>query len=261
MQIAQYTKAQSLTEAWELHQKRHSVILGGCCWLRLSPQRMIQHAIDLSALGLDTIEETDGEFRIGAMTSLRSLEVSAALECCTDGALKEALRHIVGVQFRNMATIGGSICGRFGFSDVITLLLALDADVVLYKGGRMKLEAFAATGAGTDVLTHVILSKAGRGTAYASLRLNATDFPIIACAVSGSAEAVRCAIGARPSRAVVLRAVRQDAAAQGPAKMARQWADAVSYGSNMRGSAEYRRDMAEVLCRRLLERVMGADVR
>ena len=56
MNIAQYTKAASLEEAWELNQKRSAVVLGGCCWLRLSPQRRIAQAIDLSALGLDQIE-------------------------------------------------------------------------------------------------------------------------------------------------------------------------------------------------------------
>ena len=30
MNIAQYTKAASLEEAWELNQKRSAVVLGGC---------------------------------------------------------------------------------------------------------------------------------------------------------------------------------------------------------------------------------------
>ena len=42
--------------------------------------------------------------------------------------MREAVRHIVGVQFRNCATVGGSVYGRFGFSDVLTLLLALVSD-------------------------------------------------------------------------------------------------------------------------------------
>ena len=56
MNIVQYTKAASLEEAWELNQGRGAVVLGGCCWLRLSPQRRIAQAIDLSGLGLDAIE-------------------------------------------------------------------------------------------------------------------------------------------------------------------------------------------------------------
>lgn len=141
-------------------------------------------------------------------------------------------------------------------SDVLTLLLALDASVVLYKGGEIKLADFAETGPGSDILTHVVVPKANRHTAYASLRLNATDFPVLACAVSCTADEVRCAVGARPARAKVLCAAREEAERVGAEETARQWADALTYQSNTRGSAEYRRDMAEVLCRRLLKQVL-----
>ncbi len=60
------------------------------------------------------------------------------------GQMKEALRHIVGVQFRNTATVGGSIAGRFGFSDVLTILLSMDCHVRLYRGGLVSLQDYAA---------------------------------------------------------------------------------------------------------------------
>ena len=66
------------------------------------------------------------------MTSLRDLELHKGLDAMTGGAVRESLRHIVGVQFRNLATVGGSIFGRFGFSDVLTMFLALDSWVELY---------------------------------------------------------------------------------------------------------------------------------
>lgn len=256
MHIANYTKARSLEEAWELNQQKGAVVLGGCCWLRLSPRRLIRQAVDLSGLGLKGIEDKGGEFCIGAMTPLRDIETSLAFGAYTQGAAKEALRHIVGVQFRNVATVGGSLCGRFGFSDVLTLLLALDASVVLYKKGAVPLAEFAETGAGTDIVTHIVVPKRAEKTAYASLRLNATDFPVIACAVSRSGASLRCAVGARPQRAEVQCADLSHALEQGAGETARQWADGVTYGSNLRGSAPYRRHTAEVLCRRLLENVL-----
>ena len=57
MHIAQYIKAQDLASAWELNQKKGSVILGGCCWLRLSQQRMYRQVIDIADLGLDFASE------------------------------------------------------------------------------------------------------------------------------------------------------------------------------------------------------------
>lgn len=119
--IREYKQAATLEEAWQLNQKRPNRVLGGMLWMRLSKGN-VQTAIDLSALGLDTIEETETEFRIGAMVSLRQLELHEGFTAYSEGANKEALRHIVGVQFRNLATVGGSVFGRFGFSDVLTLL-------------------------------------------------------------------------------------------------------------------------------------------
>ena len=55
MNIVHYIKAKSLEEAWQLNQKRSAVILGGCCWLRMSPRRTLAPAIDLTGLGLDEI--------------------------------------------------------------------------------------------------------------------------------------------------------------------------------------------------------------
>ena len=142
MTIKEYVRVKSLEEAWQLNQNKKNRILGGMLWMRLS-NTMINTAIDLSELGLDSIEENEQEFSIGAMVSLRDLEVHEGLNRYTDNAVKNAVKDIVGVQFRNMATVGGSIWGRFGFSDVLTVFLALDTYVELYKGGIVPLEEFA----------------------------------------------------------------------------------------------------------------------
>lgn len=140
--IGNYVKAKTPEEAYELNQARSSRIMGGMMWMRLSNAR-VKTLIDISGLGLDQIEETEDEIRIGAMCTLRQIEQSEAVKkLCGDG-IEEAVRHIVGVQFRNQATVGGSIYGRFGFSDVLTAFLALDTYVELYDGGRICLAEFA----------------------------------------------------------------------------------------------------------------------
>lgn len=68
--IKNYQKAESLEEAWKLNQQRGNRIIGGMLWLKMGKGN-IQTAIDLSGLGLDGIEETKEEFRIGAMVCLR----------------------------------------------------------------------------------------------------------------------------------------------------------------------------------------------
>ena len=142
LNIQNYKKVESIEEAYELNQKKANRIIGGMMWMRMGDNR-INTAIDMSGLGLDKLEETDEEFKIGCMTSLRQLENHKGFNEYTKGCAKEALRHIVGVQFRNLATVGGSIYGRYGFSDVLTLLIGLDSYVELYKGGIVPLTEYA----------------------------------------------------------------------------------------------------------------------
>ncbi len=73
MTIREYKRAESLEEAWQLNQKKPNRILGGMIWLKMETIN-VGTAIDLSGLGLDTIEETEDSFSIGAMVTLRQLE-------------------------------------------------------------------------------------------------------------------------------------------------------------------------------------------
>ena len=243
--IREYARPATLEEAWQLNQNRPNRVLGGMLWLKME-KISVGTAIDLSALGLDTIEETDTEFAIGAMATLRSLETHAALNAATNGAMREAVRHIVGVQFRNCATVGGSVYGRFGFSDVLTLLLALDCDVELYKAGRMPIAQFAALPYDRDILTHVYIKKTpGLAVHYQSVRATQTDFPILTCAAARTADgAYRFAIGARPMKAMLV------CPTAAPDELPAAVQAAVPTGSNLRGSAEYRTHLTGVLVRR-----------
>ena len=84
----EYVKAESLEQAYELNQKRSNVLVGGMMWLKMSSGNR-NTVIDLSGLGLDQIEETEDEFRIGCMCSLRQLELHKGLNQYFDGAFRE----------------------------------------------------------------------------------------------------------------------------------------------------------------------------
>ena len=158
MTIREYKRAESLEEAWQLNQKRNNRVIGGMIWLKMENIN-VGTAIDLSGLGLDKIEETAEGFSIGAMVPLRQIELHEGLNAYTDGAVRESVRHIVGVQLRNLATVGGSIYSRFGFSDVLTMFLALNASVELYKGGIVPLSEYAQRPYDRDILVRVIVPK------------------------------------------------------------------------------------------------------
>ena len=251
--IQNYVRAESLEEAYALCQKKNNVVLGGMLWLKMQRNR-VDTAIDLSGLGLDQIEETGSEYRLGAMVTLRQLELHPGLDRLTQGAMAESVRHIVGVQFRNLATVGGSVFGRFGFSDVLTLLLALEARVVLYHGGEQSLADFAAAPRQRDILTHVIIPKGERRVVYLSQRNTATDFPVLTCALSRREGRTLCAVGARPGRAEPFEDKQGLLAGgitpEGAQAFAREAAGRFRFGSNLRGSAQYRQEICQVLVRR-----------
>lgn len=255
-----YVKVRDLDEAYELCQKRSSLIVGGMAWLKMTSvtKRVI---VDLSGLGLDKIEETDREFKIGCMCTLRQLETHPGLNQYFNGIFKECTRHIVGVQLRNSATVGGSVYARFGFSDILTCLMALDTYVELHHEGVVPLTEFAARPVSRDdrdILVRIIIRKDGRKAAYTTQRNSRTDFPLIACCVSRLGDHWYVAVGARPARARLAEVT--DDGNESLAELAKEAANAFHYGSNNRGSGEYRRQLATVYVRRLMESLTGRSV-
>ena len=250
LRIREYHRAESLEEAYELNQKKTNHILAGGVWTKMGDRNWMC-AIDLSGLGLDKIEETDEEFIIGCMVTLRDFETHPGLNAYTKGAAKESVCHIVGVQFRNGATVGGSLYGRYGFSDVLTALLVLDTEVELYKAGRISLTEYANMPYDNDILVRIIIKKDGRKAAYVTQRRTETDFPLIAVAAAKKDDTWYTAVGARPARASLVTETDRGSAEE----LAEKIADQYRYGTNLRGSAEYRKALAQIYIRRLVDEI------
>ena len=213
-------------------------------------KRQCQYRYRLVRQGLNTIEETEEQFSIGAMATLRDIELHEGLNTYCGGAVANAVKDIVGVQFRNMATVGGSIWGRFGFSDVLTVFLALDCYVELYKGGIIPLEQFAKMKKDNDILVRLIVKKTPCKVVYSSMRNQRTDFPVIACAVACMNGEYRASIGARPARAMLIRNDKAEDFASFVAE------NAPTEG-NIRGSAPYRTHLIKVLVERSMTEMGG----
>ena len=249
-----YVQAASLEEAYNLRKKsKQNVILGGNLWLKMG-NRDILTGIDLCNLSLDYLEETEKEYKIGCMCSLRDLEVNESLNNEFNGSFKEALRHIVGVQFRNTATVGGSVFSRFGFSDVLTILAALDCSMELYHGGLVPVKEFLHMKPDDDILVNVVIKKDGRKVSYQSHRMTETDFGILTCAVACKDGQYTVVLGATPHKAQIVDNVElihpdnEEELSVFLEAVVKQ----VKFSSNMRGSAEYRKAIAKVLIKRAI---------
>ncbi|QWF73731.1 xanthine dehydrogenase subunit C [Bacillus subtilis] len=96
-----------------------------------------QHLVSLEGIDeMRGISASDTHVSIGALTSLNECRknslIKSALGCFSDAASAVAAPGI-----RSRATIGGNIASKIG--DFIPLLLVLDADLIVYQKGLIRL--------------------------------------------------------------------------------------------------------------------------
>ena len=264
MLLKDYARPKDLHEAYELlHQDEHNVILGGGAWLKLT-HKDVNTIIDLHSIGLHEIIEKDDSIEIGAMTSLRQIETSTIIHSCFDGVFCQAVKSIMGMNIRNLATIGGSIMGKYSFSDIFTPLLAMDVSLVFFKAGTITLKEFLETKRmEKDILVKIILHKEEGSGYFHTMKKTALDFAVINVAVT-KAEKVKIVVGARPS--IATRALEaeefinntdiNEASIIAAAKLARE---EIKTGKNARASKEYRKELIEVYVKRGLKEVFNYE--
>ena len=255
--VRELLQPETIEEAYEaLVAGADNAVLAGCAYLRLGYKK-IGIGVDLSRLGLAFVTETPDEIEIGSMTTLRMLETDETLRHHFDGILSSSVRHIVGVQFRNAATLGAPVFSRYGFSDPLTALLALDASVELHKGGRMSLDDYLRKPYEKDILTRIILKKADMNASFQGFRNAAGDYSIVNVAVSCLKGQWRIAAGARP---MVAQIADKTSAVMSNSSITAEEAGIMasgelSFGANTRASAAYRQALCKTLAARAIREV------
>lgn len=260
MDIKECVRPSSMEEAYRILLSPGSRAIGGGAFMQISGASM-ETGVDLSNLGLDFIQEKDETIEIGSMAALREMQQNEILSKYYGRYLSGCISQIMGIQIRNIATIGGTIWGRYGFSDLLTSLLVLDASVVLYHGGSMSLEEFLNGDFGRDILMKLVLKKHTCKASFMSERNSAGDFPVLNAAVSKTEGRYMIAVGARPNRACLSRKAMAYLNSAGDDKLsAAHTAELASqyliFGSDMRGSSDYRRELCRALVKRCILEVM-----
>lgn len=249
----------TLEEAYSILTKRkNNQILGGTAFLRMGKKR-IGTGIELSNLNLDYIKEDDNFIEIGAMTTLRSLETSDIIKN-NFKILTDSVRDIIGVQFRNVVTVGGSVFSKYGFSDLIVALLCLDTEVETFKCGRISLDEFLNKNYGKDILTKIYINKNNKNAVYKSMRNAKSDYAILNVSVSKLENEFKICIGARPQRAKVAIEASQFLSSnqlndENIEKAINLIKNDIKFGTNMRASKEYREQISKVLIKRAIMEV------
>lgn len=262
--IHNLVQPETVQEAFEiLNQRKSNTIVGGCAFLRMSSKK-INTAIELTKLGLNYISEDIDYIEIGAMATFRDIETNDALKNYFNGLVPKAIGNIIGVQFRNVVTAGATVYSRYGFSDFITALLALETEVELYSMGRISLEEFLRMPYKRDILTKIFIKKDNTKAAYKDFRNSSSDYPVLNTAVSyrESDNQWKIVVGARPRGAAfakkaaleLSKGTLTEAEIEAAADLASK---ELAFGSNMRATEEYRKALCKVLVKRAVMEVLA----
>ncbi len=240
----------SLPEAAKLMADSGSTAVAGGLFLRFAKTKC-RKAVDLSALGLDFVKKNGAEIEIGATTPLRKVELETAK--MFGGALSKAASLILGVQFRNLATIGGAVMSGSGYSNIITVLVALDAQLVFASGKKVALTEFLAGERGNELLEKIVVKNDFDGVSFQLLQHTTLDIAVLNVAVAKKGKDIAISVGARPQ--VAVRAVvAEKAFAEGKdaTEVASMAIEQIKFGKDIRGSVEYRKALAQGLIERAI---------
>jgi carbon-monoxide dehydrogenase medium subunit len=243
------------------------LLAGGHSLLPLMKLRLARPSllVDISRLeDLKYVKEDGDRVAIGALTRHHDVANSEVLqELCP--IVSYAAGEIGDPQVRHVGTIGGSVAHADPASDMPSVLVALDAEMVIRGAGEAS-RTVPASGffkglfepdlATNEVLTEIRVPKtAGRGWSYLKFHRRAQDWALVgvaALAQNGAGPSVALTnMADRPVRAAGV----EEALAGGadPAAASERAAEDTSPPTDAFASAEYRRELVKVLVRRAIE--------
>jgi len=232
--------------------------------------------VDLNELGeLSDIADVGGEIRIGAMVRQRALERNA-LVAIRAPLIAETMPHIAHPAIRNRGTIGGSLAHADPAAELPAVMLALNATLIVKSrsdtreipAGDFFVGLFSTLVRAGELLTEIrIPPRAARsGYAFQEMSRRHGDFALVGVAAdvqldsAGRCENARVALLSVGDRPILAQQASQVLIGQPPSvESIRAAADAaatrdIDPSSDIHASSRYRRQLANVLTRRVLER-------
>lgn len=281
----EYSEPATIEEAVSLltkHNGRAKVIAGGTDLLVQMRQKVIRpdYVVDIINIpGLDYINYDDEKgLRIGALTTIRSLEKSAELNQRYP-VISQAASQLGSVAIRNMGTLGGNLCNAAPSAETAPALIGLSAEarIVGPDGERVvPLEDFF-TGPGTTVLKTAellveiqvpVLPPRTKGVYLKHAIRGSIDLAIVGVAAvitlerSNVCKDIKLVLGAvaptpmrtKKTEELITRKRIDDTLINESAELASTEARPIS---DVRASAWYRTEMVKVLTRRVLRETIG----
>lgn len=252
-----------------------NVLLAGGTTLALNP-RGVDGLVDLAALNLSYIHAVDGSLRIGATTPIREIHRSEPVRQFAQGILAESAQNYLTALIRNRATIGGVLAAGNFWADFVTVLVALNASVKIWMPADTSGRTMPAVAPLEDLILKGVRKTLGGGIlheieipvcvsanrcGYNRLAKVETDISILSAAakitMAGSTiQSARLVIG-NGLKPVRLKAAEDKVKGMTPANAAdcvSRMAREIPADSDIRASAEYRKEVAGVLAGRLIQK-------
>jgi aerobic carbon-monoxide dehydrogenase medium subunit len=263
-----------------MYGSRAKVMAGGVDLVLKMRLRQLQPEYVVSIRKLPVMDYIVGDkntgLKFGAMCSLRSLEKSPLVKQHW-GLLHEAVHCIASIPTKSMGTAVGNICVATPASDIAPALIALGAEASVTGASGKKIipveDLFVAAGK-TVLETHEIVTgifvppvPTGTGSAFMKLTKTADDIAKVNVAVTVAVEGVKCrearivlgSVAATPLRTreaeEILKGHKLDKKLMGTA--AGIAAQMVSPITDVRSTADYRKEMVRVLVKDTLEKAVG----
>jgi carbon-monoxide dehydrogenase medium subunit len=278
----EYHRPSTLDEALQTlaaHADDGKVLAGGQSLIPLMKLRFAQpgHLVDINRIeGLDSISEDGGGLRVGALARNTAIAADATVKARYP-AMADAAPMISDPIVRNLGTLAGSLVHADPAGDWGSVMLALGGSVVLRgpNGERevpvreFLVDTFTTSIAPDEIVTEVrVPTPAERsGGAYLKMERKVGDFATVAAAVHldlsngtiGRAGIALTAVGPMNVHATEAEESLAGAepTAEAFAEAARLAAGASSPTTDVRGSADYKRHVAEVFVRRGLEQALA----
>lgn len=275
-----YLKPKTLSEAVYVKATSGGQILAGGTdfYPALGDSQPQGDVVDITSLReIRGIVTEDEHIRIGALTTWTEI-VRTPLPRCFD-ALKAAAREVGSVQIQNRGTVAGNLCNASPAADGVPPLLALEAEVELASAAgkrRLALGEFITGNRKTarrtnEILSAVLIPRRIEHAASAFSKLGARRYLVISISMvaaalevnsSGRVAGARVAVGscaatARRLHDLERELVGQSANADIGGLVKAEHIAALSPISDVRATAEYRRDASQMLVRRTLQACAG----
>lgn len=251
-------------------------IVGGGLHLTAFPNPSIKTLIFLNNLNLSYVKLQDNFLHFGALTTISEFAEHNHIKNLFHGNLSEISRNIASELLRNQITFGGSVAQREPYSDIANMLLTLNAKVVLHDGEKeeeMTVEELYSKEFRVilkkKVVKEVFFENFGNNYNFYMERLlrNATDIPHLNLAMLVKMEQnkmlhARIFVGARPSAPYRFTLLEDFLKGKDLDKKLAEKAmvfakENVEVEQDIKISKDYRRLIAGIFTKRILERFIG----